>query len=343
MILPRFNVLVPATIPEACSMLNEYAEKARVLAGGTDILVDIRRPVIPFEIPRCDGCAAHKAGIVQSTVSCKDWESNEFKDSDKALLTKIQDSQKEYPQYLVSLHKISDLKGITVEDNNGLCVKAMATITEIERSTIIRDRWTALAEGADSLGSPLVRNRGTIGGNIANARPAADMLIPSVALGGVLTLQSQNGSKNIPVEEFIVAPGKTKIETGELLAEIIFPASQPNSGSAYYKLANRKALEISTVGVAVWLSLSEPNGPIADARVTLGAVGPTPVLAESAKTELVGKIPSEEAISKAAKAAASDAAPIDDHRAGALYRSDMVETITRRLLRLALKRAKDNS
>ncbi len=341
MILPQFDVLVPVTIQEACSMLLEKAKNgARLIAGGTDILVDIRRPVIPIEIPGCDGCTEHKSNNIYSTIDCADWES---KESDRELLTKIQNNQNDYPGYLISLHKIPELKGIEVKKDNSIRVKAMTTITEIERSAEVRRNWTALAEGADSLGSPLVRNRGTIGGNIANARPAADMLIPAVALGGTITLQSKTSSRKLAVEDFVVAPGKTKIKSGEILTEMTFPAPPPNSGSCYYKLANRKALEISNVGVAVWLSLKEMNGPVDDIRVALGAVGPTPILAESVKEELIGKIPTDDVIQKAAKAARRDARPIDDHRGLAEYRAMMVETLTEKMIRSALERAKGAS
>ena len=211
-----------------------------------------------------------------------------------------------FPEFLISLHKLKDLRGIKVNEKGNLRVGAMTTITDIERSGIIREKWTALAEGADSLGSPLVRNRGTIGGNIANARPAADMTI---------------------------------MEKGEIITAIEYPAPQEFSGSAYYKLANRKALDISAVGVGVWIALEEPDGPIADIRVALGAVGPTPIVAEAVKAELIAKMPDDANIKKAAKAARADARPIDDHRGSAWYRSMMVEIVADRLIRLAVKRA----
>jgi carbon-monoxide dehydrogenase medium subunit len=212
-------------------------------------------------------------------------------------------------------------------------------MTDIERSQEVRSGWTALAEGADNVGSPLVRNRGTLGGNIANARPAADTSIPSIALNGTLTLQSPTGTRSVPAGDFPRGPGLSIIERNEILTDIHYPAPAPYSGSAYYKLANRKALEISTVGVAIWLALKEPNGPVANVRVALGAVGPTPILADSVRDILVDKIPDAQALAEAARAAASDARPIDDHRGSAWYRVQMVEQLTLRLLNIALARA----
>jgi carbon-monoxide dehydrogenase medium subunit len=253
----------------------------------------------------------------------------------------LEDPRQASPEFLVSLHKVRQLRGIEFIPDGGLKVGALTTITDLERSGEIRKGWTALAEGADSLGSPLVRNRGTIGGNIANARPAADTSIPTIALNGKLVLQGPSGSREVPAESFATGPGASVIKQDEILTEIHLPPPLPHSGSAYYKLANRKALEISTVGVAVWLTLEEPDGPVADVRVALGAVGPTPLLAESVKETLVGGIPDEQAILGAAQAAASDARPIDDHRGTAWYRTRMVELLTQRLLNICVERARE--
>lgn len=254
----------------------------------------------------------------------------------RAFLTK---TSKPAPKYLISLHKLQELKGIQRLKDGRLKIGAMTTIREIERSNIVRDNWTALAHGADSLGSPLVRNRGTVGGNIANARPAADTVIPIVALGGMLTLQSAAAMRSVPAEEFPRGPGITLIQPDEILTTVHLPKPPPHSASAYYKLANRKALEISTVGVAVYLTLEKANGPIAHARIALGAVGPTPLLAASAQDYLKNKAPSDDVLEKAAQLAAGDARPIDDHRGSAAYRLEMVKALTERLLKTVTKRA----
>ncbi|MEW5995949.1 MAG: FAD binding domain-containing protein, partial [Candidatus Zixiibacteriota bacterium] len=243
---------------------------------------------------------------------------------------------------LVSIHRLNELRGIEKLTDGSLRIGALTTIAEIERSAQIRDGWTALAEGADNLGSPLVRNRGTVGGNIANARPAADTAVPTIALNGALTLQGLSGTRTVPAGDFPRGPGISIIEPDEILTAVHYPPPSPHSGSAYYKLANRKALEISIVGVAVWLALEEPDGPIKDVRVALGAMGPTPILAESVRETLVGKVPDEQSLSEAARAAAADARPIDDHRGSAWYRVQMVELLTLRLLRTVLRRAGEN-
>jgi carbon-monoxide dehydrogenase medium subunit len=342
-ILPRFDVLVPESVKEACAMLADHADEGvRILAGGTDLLVDLRRPIIPQHVPRCDGCQTHPEGNVLSTVEFAAPDAEPLMASGGALRAVLEDPRKASPAYLVSLHKLKQLKGIERLKDCGLRVGAMTTITAIERSGTIRSGWTALAEGADDLGSPLVRNRGTLGGNIANARPAADTFVPTIALGGLLTLKGTSGTRTVPAEDFARGPGVSVIEPNEILTDVCFPPSLPHSGSAYYKLANRKALEISTVGVAVWLVLEEPGGPVKDVRVALGAVGPTPILAKSLRDALVGKIADDQVVLEAARAVAEDARPIDDHRGSAWYRVQMVELLTARLLRTVLKRARGN-
>ncbi len=339
MILPRFDVLIPKTVDEACAMLAEHADQGvRLLAGGTDLLVDLRRPIIRQHVPRCDGCPTHPEGKVLSTIECRPSVEGPLMASAGSLRAALEDPRHASPAFLVSLHKLDHLIGIERLDSGRLRIGALTTITAIERSVDIRESWTALGDGAASLGSPLVRNRGTLGGNIANARPAADTAIPTVALKGELTLQGTSGVRKVAAEDFARGPGLSVIEPDEILTAIEFPAPLPYSGSAYYKLANRKALEISTVGVAVWLALEKLDGPVKDVRVALGAAGPTPILAKSVTDALVGKVPGEEILKKAAKAAAGDARPIDDHRGMAWYRVQMVELLTERLLTAVLER-----
>jgi len=343
MILPRFDVLVPDSVEEACAMLAEHADEGvRLLAGGTDLLVELRRPIIPQHVPRCDGCQEHPSGGIRTTIECASPESGALMPSGGSLRTSITAAKKASPAYLISLHKLRNLKGVERLPGGDIRIGALTTVSEIERSSDIRRHWTALAEGADHLGSPLVRNRGTIGGNIANARPAADLAVPTIGLGATLTLESRSGTRSIPASEFPRGPGLSVIKPDEILTEIRYPAPLPYSASAYYKLANRKALEISTVGVAVYLALESPNGPVTDVRVALGAVGPTPILAESVRDILIGKIPDETLFSSAAEAALREARPIDDHRGSAWYRTQMVELLTRRLLQIVINRIQDD-
>jgi carbon-monoxide dehydrogenase medium subunit len=304
--LPRFDVLQPESVKEACELLDRYAsEGVAVLAGGTDILVDIRRPIIPAHLPRCKGCNP-KTGMPLK-------------------------SQEKAPAYLVALSRIPGLSGITEEENGDIVIGPMTTITEICNSKLIRDKLTALAEGGDNLGSPLVRNRGTLGGNICNARPAADALLPSVALNAQCVLQSIQDTRKVPVEEFVVAPGETVLEKGEILTKIVFPSLPEHSGSSCIKLANRKALEIAVVNVASVVTLDD-KGKIVGARIALGSVAPTPVVAKKAGDYLKGKEQAAAVFDEAGKIAANECRPITDHRGSAIYRVDMAHVLVSKIL-----------
>lgn len=324
-------------------MLRQYgARGVRILAGGTDVLVDLQRPIIVEHVPRCDGCGLHPCGTTYAASDCSLWSSEPLADDRGSLRTSLTRSRQIAPRYLVSLHKLKDLNGIIRVEDGSLRLGALTTVANIERSAVVREGWSALAEGAASLGSPLVRNRATVGGNIANARPAADMAVPTLALGGRLKIQGPDRRRIIPIAEFATGPGRTVLEPDEVLTFMDYPAPAPHSASAYYKLANRKALEISMVGVAVWMMLDGPRGAVADVRVAMGAVGPTTVLCRSAADVLTGKVPDDVLFRKAARAAAGDVAPIDDHRGSAWYRLQMAELIAERMLRLTHQRANSN-
>ena len=310
--LPQFDLLQPKTIAEACDLLARQAPKgAAILAGGTDILVYIRLPIIPQHLPRCKGC-----------------------DPKTGLLLKLLDR----PSCLIALSRIPDLRKIEELPDGRISIGAMASITDLGYSPLLRSKLTALAEGADNLGSPLVRNRGTLGGNICNARPAADAFVPAVALGANLELMSARGTRQVPADEFATGPGKTVRQADEILTRIIFPAQSGKTGSACLKLANRKALEIGVVNVAAVLTLTD-KGQIADVRIALGAVAPTPILAKKATDFLKGKKPTEDNFEKAGKISAGECKPITDHRGSALYRVEMVPILVNRALSQSLERA----
>ena len=312
MSLPHFEVLQPQTVAEACQLLKQHGkEGAAILAGGTDILVDIRIPIILEHLPRCKGCDP-MTGMPQK-----------FKDA---------------PAYMIALSRISALQGIEELPGGDIVIGAMTSITEIVRSPLIREKLQALAQGCDHLGSPLVRNRGTIGGNICNARPAADTVIPSYALGARVELTSSSATRIVDIQDFITGPGKTICEDSEILTKVIFAQPSVKSGSSCIKVANRKALEIAVVNAASLIVLDE-SGRITRARISLGAVAPTPILAPKAATSLIGQIPSEELFDKAGEIAATECKPISDHRGTKPYRLDMVKVLVQR----TLEKAADNA
>jgi CO/xanthine dehydrogenase FAD-binding subunit len=292
MILPKFEYHDPPTLAEACQIMAELKEKARPLAGGTDLLVNMRR----------------------GTVS---------------------------PENVVSLGRIEELRGIH-PSNGQLRLGACMTAAEIGQSKEVNDLINPLGIGANSLGSPLIRNLATIGGNLVTARPAADLPPPLMAYGASVVLKNSSGKRTISLDNFFRGPGQTVMEPDELLTEITIERPPPYSGGDYIKLGARKTLITSIVNVAAFLSLDGRDGTITSARVVLGAVAPVPMRATSSEQVLLGEKPTDALFLRAGEAAAGDSKPIDDFRGSAEYRRAMVEVLTRRALNMALSKAKES-
>jgi CO/xanthine dehydrogenase FAD-binding subunit len=291
MLLPSFDYNRPAGVAEAIEMLAIYGETAKLLAGGTDLLVNMKHgKQSPAQIIDLDGLAELQA---------------------------------------------SQTRGEILELGSGL--KASELAGELS-SSVPR----ALSQGAGLLGSPQVRNRATLGGNLATARPAGDICVPLLALGAHIVLNGPDGERQVELGEFFQGPGLTTLAANEVLSKALVDKSGPGSGSAYSKLGLRKALEISLVSAASWLSLEDDGKTIKEGRVALGAVAPFPMLSEGAAAKLAGALADEKTFEAAAAAAAADAKPIDDHRGSAEYRRDMVAVLTKRSLAEALANARGN-
>lgn len=289
MLLPQFNYHEPATLAEACEIKGRYREDARLLAGGTDLLVHLKK-----------GLAS--------------------------------------PEHIISLGRIKALAAIDQKDG-AVSIGAGVTVTNLIASTVIARTFGALKAGGIALGSPSVRNRATIGGNINSARPAGDLIPSLMVYGATLVFESVSGTREMSIEEFITGPGKTLIRPDEIMTRIVVPVPLSNSGAAYLQLGKRKTLEINIVNVASFLSL-DSNGAISMSRITLGSVGPTPLRATAAEAILTGKIPDEALFFEAAEAARQkDCRPIDDFRGSAGYRRAMVGVLTKRTLAEAYKAA----
>jgi carbon-monoxide dehydrogenase medium subunit len=199
----------------------------------------------------------------------------------------------------------------------------------------VREEYGIIAQGAAALGSFQIRCRATVGGNICNASPAADMVPGLICLGAVVKIAGPGGERLLPLEDFFSGPGKTALGAEEILTEILVPPPQTPAGFHYTKHAVRKAMDLAVAGVAVALSSNPAKDRCATAKIALGAVGPVPMRAARAEDCLKGRKLDEEAVSRAALLASEDARPISDIRAAAEYRREMVQVITRRALRQA--------
>ncbi|RME28448.1 MAG: xanthine dehydrogenase family protein subunit M, partial [Deltaproteobacteria bacterium] len=243
------------------------------------------------------------------------------------------------PSLLVAIDSVPELAGVKVLEDGSLRIGAATTMAAIARDPAVMERMGALSDAAGWMGSPQVRNRASIGGNLCNARPCADTAPPSIVGGAVLELRSVRGTRKVPADGFMTGPGQTVRNPDELCVAVVFPPSGRPAGSAFFTCTNRKAVEITITSAAAWIELENDGGPIASARVALGSVAPTPVRAPSAEAALVGRTPGNKVFAEAAAEAVRDARPIDDLRAGAQYRRWMVEVMVRRALERAFERA----
>lgn len=286
--LPNFEFHEPETLKEACRILAELGSKAKVIAGGTDLIVNMKK------------------NLVQ-------------------------------PEHLVSLAKIDALKQMQKE-NGRIAIGSCVTVAELIHSEVVSDVLGALAAGARSLGSPLVRNRATIGGNLGSARPAADLPPSLMAYGAEVVLQSDGGRRTVSLDNFFVGPGLTEIGPKEILTQIRINVPPPSSGAGYFNLGLRKTQDCNVVNVGSFISLDR-DSTIEKAQVVMGCVGPTHLKSPSAEKVLVGQKPGDRLFEQAGKAAAGDCSPIDDFRGSALYKRDMVAVLTRRTLKSAYQEA----
>ena len=179
----------------------------------------------------------------------------------------------------------------------------------------------------------------TIGGNICNAAPSADTSPPAVVFDAIAEIVRPQGKRETTVEELFAGPGKTLLSPDEIVVAFRLPAPAPHTGSVYQRHTPRKIMDIAVVGVGIRLTLSA-SGSIADARICLGAVAPTVFRATDAEESLIGKIPSDEALDRAAEISKDAARPISDVRGSADFRRYLVGAMTKRCLGIAVERAK---
>ena len=289
--LPRFEYHTPATIPEALDQISQYRKKGKIIAGGTDLLLSMKKRDV-------------------------------------------------MPEHLINLKGIDSLKGITYDETSGVKIGALTTIGDIERAEVIRGKFLMLWDAVKVMASQQIRNLGTIGGNLCNAAPSADTAPPLIALGASLKLTGPVNVRIVEAEDFFRGPGQTILKPDEILTEILIPNLPENSGGAYIKLMRRNAVDLALVGAAVFLRLDTNGKTCREARVSLGAVAPTPMRATTAESVLLHKDLDDDLIAEAGKKASQDAKPIDDIRASKTYRTEMIKILTKRAITTACQRIK---
>lgn len=242
------------------------------------------------------------------------------------------------PRHVINIKKIAGMDDFSFDPKHGLLLGALVTTRQVETSDITRRHYASLAKAATDFASIQVRNRATIAGNLCRASPSADTLPPLIADGAVVRIRGSGGERRVPLQEFCVGPGRTVLASDEIVTHIEIPAPMPRTGKSYIKLGRRQQMELATVGVAAHVTLDE-SGLVADAAIVLASVAPTPLRAVKAESRLRGNAPSSEIVDAAARAASEEARPIDDVRASASYRTEMVHVLTRRAVEQAIKEA----
>ncbi len=278
MLLPRFEYRRASSLVQASSLLAEHPS-ARALAGGTDLLVDLRE-------------------------------------------------RRQHPGLLVDIGGLPELRGIAVEDG-ALRLGAGTTVGELLADPSVRARLPALRAAAHDFADFLTRNKATLGGNLANASPGADLAVPLLALDAALVLAGPAGERTLALDAFLVGPRQTAVRPGELVRAVRVPRHGGRQG--WIKLGLKRGGAIAVVSVATWVQL-DGAGRVVEARIALGAVGPRPFRAREAEARLVGAALDAAAITAAAATAAAAARPISDVRGSAEYRRAMVQALVARSL-----------
>ncbi len=241
------------------------------------------------------------------------------------------------PGVVVDLSGVAPLRELGA-DANGLRIGAAVTAGELERDARLQaPRYRGLAESGALVGSVQVRHLATIGGNICNAAPSADMIPPLLALEAVAVIAGPRGERRVPLRDVITGVRKTVLGPDELLLELAVPDPGPHSGGAYLRHTPRRELDIAVVGVGSQVTVA--NGVCTKARIALAAVAPTPVHATAAERALEGQALTPQKIEEAATLAVEAARPISDQRGSAEFRRHLVRVLTRRTLTTALARA----
>jgi len=250
------------------------------------------------------------------------------------LMLQAKSGAKTFSPLLMNLRRVEEMRGVT-EDHDFVRIGGLTTVTDVLRDPLLRDSVPVLCDTADKFASGQIRNSATIGGNICNASPAGDMIIPLLLLDAEVELLSwvddEANWRLIPLQNFFKGPGQTKKRANEILTGVKFKIPSSEFVAGFVKFGTRPSLDISVVSVGIAGRLSA--GTLTDARVAFGAVAPIPMRGRETEAAIEGMTIDEATIATACVKAADEVSPIDDVRASAWYRRELIKTLTGRLLR----------
>lgn len=240
------------------------------------------------------------------------------------------------PSHLVDLNKVAELNYIR-EDSGFICIGATATLTNVAVS-LIASVAPALVDAVSRIGSPQIRNRATITGNLCNASPAADSAPPLLVHEAEVTIKSLDDTRIIPLDDLFAGPKLNSLEPDELVTEIRFPVPPQGAASSYKRIGRRKAFTLSVVSAAAYVEMN--GGEVKEARLAFGSVAETPIRTPDVEVMLRGEILTDGLLVEAAEAVKCSVAPITDVRGTAEYRRDMCGVLLKRALSEAVERAR---
>jgi len=241
---------------------------------------------------------------------------------------------------LIDSKHIAELSNLSFDDDAGLRIGAAVPCCRVTRDPAVVRRHPGLAEAAGLIGSMQIQSRATLGGNLCNGSPAADTVPPLIALDASAVIAGPRGRRELPVGDVVTGPRRTALAGDELLIELRVPPPPTGGADCYRRFIPRNEMDIAVVGVAASVALD--GGRCVAARVVLGAVGPTPILATDAAVELIGKEIDDAVLERVARAAVAAGRPISDKRGTAEFRRRIIGVLTRRVVAAAVQRAAAN-
>jgi carbon-monoxide dehydrogenase medium subunit len=291
--LQAFDYVAAKSVNEVVSLLERHGDGARVLAGGTDLIVQIRE-------------GRKRAELV------------------------------------VDIKDVPDANELSCGPQRGLRLGAAVPCYRIYEDTTIAQTYPGLIDAVSLIGGIQIQGRATVGGNLCNASPAADTIPALIVHSATCTIAGPGGTRDVPVEEFCTAPGRTVLRRGEFLVSLHIPPPPKNFGARYLRFIPRNEMDIAVVGAGASVILNDDRTTVVSARIALGAVAPTPLFVKEAGDALTGGAISDGAIRRAAEIARGAAKPISDMRGTVEQRRHLVGVLTRRALEGAIQRAKES-
>jgi len=240
--------------------------------------------------------------------------------------------------HLVDIHDIAELNFITPNDNGDIVIGPLTCFTHVAESALIRKHIPVLAEAILTIGGPQVRNMATIGGNLCNGVPSADSATPLIALNAVVTIEGRDGTRQIPLEDFFIGPGRVALEHHEMMTAITVTRTNFEGYCGhFYKYAMRGAMDIATIGCSAVCKVED--GILADMRLAYGVAAPVPIRCKDTENKVRGRKVSPQLLDDISEAVRNDVSPRTSWRAAKEFRLQIIATLAQRVVKQAILNA----